>query len=158
MVALELIYEQDLSSEDRKALGELIAEGFADEGPREQAYWGETRPLLRLLAREDRAIIGQQSVFWIESSPVRRVYGLGDLTVRADRRGSGRARELIEKAVDICRARQAEVILTRTVAMRSVFEQHGFRCAEIAAAEGSDWMSWSDGPLPHFTALEPNDI
>lgn len=158
MVQVELIYEEELSSEDRQTLGELIAAAFGDDDPREQAYWGQTQPALRLLAREDRVIVAQQSIFEMQSRPVRRVFGLGDLVVRTDHRGQGLARDLVERAVDICRARGAEVILTRTVALRSVFARLGFQPAEIEAAKGGDWMAWSDGKLPHLTALAPDDI
>jgi GNAT superfamily N-acetyltransferase len=157
-VKVAVVDEQEISPSLRSRLGSLIADAFGAEDPRRTAYWGETRPVARVLARQDDRVVGQQSVFWIESRPRRRVFGLGDIAVESDWRGQGIARQLVRAAVDLCRARNAQVILTRTTLLRSTFAALGFTAVEIPAAAGGDWMAWSQAPLPHFASLDPDDV
>jgi GNAT superfamily N-acetyltransferase len=157
-VRVEVVDEDEISPSLRLQLGALIADGFGAEDPRETAYWGETRPVMRVLAHQDDRVVGQQSVFWIESRPRRRVFGLGDIAVESDCRGQGIARQLVRAAVDLCRARDAQVILTRTTLLRSTFAALDFTAVKITAAAGSDWMAWSQGPLPDFAFLDPDDV
>jgi GNAT superfamily N-acetyltransferase len=157
-VRVEVVDEDEISPSLRLQLGALIADGFGAEDPRETAYWGETRPVMRVLAHQDDRVVGQQSVFWIKSRPRRRVFGLGDIAVESDWRGQGIARQLVRAAVDLCRARDAQVILTRTTLLRSTFAALDFTAVKITAAAGSDWMAWSQGPLPDFAFLDPDDV
>ena len=96
-----------------------------------------------------RKLIGQQSVFAIDSEPSRRLYGLGDVVVRKDCRGHGIARALIERAVAECWSRDAELVPTDTFVLRGVFVELGFAPVPRFAFyyEREDECRWHPGWL-----------
>ena len=125
---VELVDEALVGEADRVSIATLLAEAFPAEGDayRERG-WRTMAPAFRTLARSGPEVVGQQSVFEIETDPLRRVFGLGDVAVRADSRRRGIARALIEQAVDECWRRGGEIVLTDTSALREPFMALGFR-------------------------------
>ncbi len=125
---LELLDETLVAGADRVSIAALLAEAFPAEGDayRERG-WRTMAPAFRTLARSGTEVVGQQSVFEIETDPPRRLFGLGDVAVRADSRRRGIARSLIERAVEECWLRGADTVLTDTSALREPFMALGFR-------------------------------
>jgi GNAT superfamily N-acetyltransferase len=124
---LDCIEEDELVQADATALRKLLAGGITREREGYRARgWRTLRPAFRTLVRARGRIVGQQSVFPLETDPPRRAFGLGDVVVSRRYRGRGIARRLIEAAVERCWERGAEVILTDTVAVRPVFLSLGF--------------------------------
>jgi predicted N-acetyltransferase YhbS len=125
---VELVDEALLGESDRATIAMLLAEAFASQGDayRERG-WRNIAPTFRTLARCDQEIVAQQSVFEIGTDAPHTTFGLGDVAVRADRRRRGIARALIERAVQECWRRGAEIVLTDTAALRETFMTLGFR-------------------------------
>ena len=125
---VELVNEALVGESDRASIATLLAEAFTTQG---EAYrergWRNIAPTFRTLARSGRGIVAQQSAFEVGTDPPRRMFGLGDVAVRADCRRRGIARSLIERAVEECWRQGAEIVLTDTGALRETFMTLGFR-------------------------------
>jgi predicted N-acetyltransferase YhbS len=119
--------EAQLAKSDRESIAMLLAEAFERH---KELYrtrgWRTIPPTFRVLARSGADIVGQVSVFDIPTHPPRRLFGLGDLAVRPDRRRRGVARALMEQAVQECWRRSADIILTDTAVLRQPFIELGF--------------------------------
>ena len=130
MRSVRLINEDELAPDDRRKTAELLAAEWG-EAWIPDAYAGPYAPEFRAIARDDDLrVIGQVSAFAIPTSPPRNVYGIGDLVVDADSRGSGAATEICASAVAECVRRGAETILVDTLAARSIFLRLGFEPVE----------------------------
>ena len=125
---VELMDEAALGEPDRATIATLLADAFDEhsEAYRERA-WRTIAPTFRTVARSGGEIVGQQSVFELQTDPPRRVFGLGDVAVRTDSRRRGIARSLIERVVEESWQRGAEIVLTDTSALRDTFTTLGFR-------------------------------
>ena len=127
-VSYQIVTEEELPAAERAAIGRLLGDAFSADDPEQEAYlrahghWGDP-PLRRVLARRE-AVVGQLSVFRMGTG----VMGLGDIAVVPEERGRGIATELVAKALGVC---GDEVVLTRTVALREVFAEHGFEPVEL---------------------------
>lgn len=148
----DLIEEEALSRSDRRRIGALLA---AEWGPewRARAHAGPHAPVFRAVERNRRGYpIGHVSAFALTTAPVRAVWGIGDLVVKARYRGRGISLDVSRTAVDECIRRGADVILVDTLAARSAFAGLGFR-----PVERFDYFYVRDGACvrhPHWMALE----
>ena len=145
-VEIAVVCEDELESVDAAEVSVLLGDCITRH---RQLYWQRgwrrLRPAFRVLARQDVAVVGQVSAFLLDTDPPRQAYGVGDLVVSPDRRGRGIARALLERVVEACaQQRGAELILTDTALMASVFSRLGFEPVERFAMyyERGDACRW----------------
>ncbi len=127
--AVEVVDEQGLRREDRRAVGELLAAAFDYAGYREDGHRGVV-PEFRVLVRgRGGRLLGQRSAFRLENDRGLVAYGLGDAAVHppARRRGIGAA--LVEAGIEEARRRGAQAILTYTEPLAGHYRRRGFRPA-----------------------------
>ena len=130
---LGCLSEESLSPSDLDSLKTLLADVITrHRAAYRQRGFRRIRPVFRTVAKADGEIVGQQSVFLLETDPPRTAFGLGDVVVRPQHRRQGLARRLIEEAVERCWESGAELVLTdtETVAVRTVFYSLGFAPVE----------------------------
>jgi GNAT superfamily N-acetyltransferase len=150
-----IVREDEITDADRAALGALLADSFSADDPEQESYlrahahWGD-RPFVRVIAHCETHIVGQQSVFQMGPG----VIGLGDIAVSVSHRGMGIARELVNRVLRLCRD---QVVLTRTLALRSVFTEHGFRPVQLPQlVPDPHWIGRGD--VSRVGRLELNDV
>lgn len=113
---VEVVPESELPDALLAELSELLASVMTRMGDHyAQQPWRRVRPEYRAIARIDGRVVGQVSAFRIATEPQRVLFGIGDLAVAHDVRGSGIAVELGEAASAECWRRGGEVILVDTV-------------------------------------------
>lgn len=127
MYTLRCVPESELDDDYRGLVGEWLAAAhptlarhFRGRG------WWTLPPLFRCVMEAEGVVAGQVSAFEIDSSPLLRLFGLGDAILRPEHRGRGLFREMLKAAVGECRRREAEVILTSTKKQSPMILSLGF--------------------------------
>jgi predicted N-acetyltransferase YhbS len=175
-IAYDTLDAVSLARDERAALGTLIVSSFPKAELsygggtcREwrQRAWRTVQAEFHVVARAcDGTIVGQQSVYRLEVSSGRLVYGLGDLVVVPSCRRRGIGRTLIAGAVAEAQGRGADALCTRTGKLAGTFARLGFELdtdgRRFTDGRGAPleflWVWLADGTRTDAEPLAPSDF